>query len=146
GGAAPPPPPPDFSLSVSPSSVSAQVGTTTAPVIISVNAQPGFSGSVTVALQGMPQGVTASPSSFSLSAGTSQDVTFSVPDFAMVGSSSVTVQGMSGEKSHVGHIMLTAQAIVRTYQVGSVLYLESGTATDTSRIGLETAWGGSIVE
>src|SRR5215813_4123570 len=49
GGAAPPPPPPDFSLSVSPSSVSAQVGTTTAPVIISVNAQPGFSGSVTVA-------------------------------------------------------------------------------------------------
>src|SRR5262249_9672807 len=59
---------------------------------------------------------------------------------------SVTVQGMSGEKSHVGHIMLTAQAIVRTYQVGSVLYLESGTATDTSRIGLETAWGGSIVE
>jgi hypothetical protein len=42
--------------------------------------------------------------------------------------------------------MLTADAIVRTYQIGSVLYLESGTATDTARIGLETNWGGSIVE
>lgn len=27
-----------------------------------------------------------------------------------------------------------------------MLYLESGTATDTARIGLETNWGGSLVE
>ncbi len=35
---------PDFSISVSPSSVSADVGTTTSPVTISVSAQSGFSG------------------------------------------------------------------------------------------------------
>jgi Bacterial Ig domain len=35
---------------------------------------------------------------------------------------------------------------VRTYQSGSVLYLESDAGTGTARIGLETLWGGSIVE
>jgi hypothetical protein len=146
GGAAPPPPTPDFSISVSPSSVSTQVGTTTSPVTISVNGQTGFSGSVSIALQGMPQGITVSPSSFSLVAGASQSITFSVPDSATVGTSSITVLGTGGTHSHSTLLALTADAIVRTYQIGSVLYLESGTATDTARIGLETAWGGSIVE
>jgi hypothetical protein len=43
---------------------------------------------------------------------------------------------------------LTTEPIVRvkTYQSGLVLYLESDSGTDVSRIGLETAWGGSIVE
>jgi hypothetical protein len=35
---------------------------------------------------------------------------------------------------------------VHTYQIGSILYLESGSTVDTARIGLETNWGGSIVE
>jgi hypothetical protein len=35
---------------------------------------------------------------------------------------------------------------VRTYQDGSVLYIESSSGTDTARIGLQTNWGGSIVE
>src|SRR6266702_1686518 len=146
GGAPLPPPVPDFRKSVSPSSVSTQVGTLTSPVTISVNAQNGFNGSVSIALQGIPQGVTASPSSFSLAAGASQSVTFSVPDSATVGTSSITVLGTGGTHSHSTQLALTADAIVRTYQTGSVLYLESGTATDTARIGLETAWGGSIVE
>jgi len=119
---------PDFSISVSPSSISAEVGTATSPVTISVSAQNGFTGSVSVTLQGLPQGVTASSgNSFSLAAGASQVVT-------------------EGSRTHSQQIMLTADAIVHTYQIGSVLYLESGTATDTARIGLETNWGGSIVE
>ena len=148
GGSAPSPPPtPDFNLSVSPSSVETNVGTTTSPVTISVNGQTGFNGSVSIALQGIPPGVTVSPSSlFSLAAGASQSVTFSVPDSATVGTSSITVRGTGGTHSHSTQLALTADAIVRTYQIGSVLYLESGTATDIARIGLETAWGGSIVE
>lgn len=138
---------PDFSISVSPSAVSADVGSTTPPIAISVNAQPGFSGTVNIALQGVPQGVTALPSSsFSLNAGTSQPITFSVTGSASVGSSSITALATSGSRSHQAQFSLTADAIVRTYQIGSALYLESGTATDTARIGLETNWGGSIVE
>ncbi|HUJ72046.1 MAG TPA: Ig-like domain-containing protein [Verrucomicrobiae bacterium] len=52
----------------------------------------------------------------------------------------------SGSHSHSQQVTLTADATVRTYQIGSMLYLESGTATDIARIGLETNWGGSIVE
>src|SRR5712692_4182523 len=78
GGAAPPSPPtPDFGISISPSSVSSQVGTTTPPLTISVNAQNGFNSPVNIRLQGIPQGVTTSPSSpFSVGAGASQSLTF----------------------------------------------------------------------
>ena|SRR5882762_7729625 len=75
----PPPPPPAFSISVSPSSVSIGVGGTTSPVTISVNAKNGFTGSVDIQLQGIPQEVTPSPSSsFSLAPGAIQAVTFNV--------------------------------------------------------------------
>jgi Big-like domain-containing protein len=148
GGSAPPPPPtPDFTLSISPSSVETDVGTTTAPVVISVTGQTGFTGSVTVSVQGLPPGITVSPSSsFLLAAGASQPLTFFVPDTTPVGGTAITVLASGASHSHSAQLALTADATVRTYQVGSVLYLESGNAADVARIGLETAWGGSIVE
>ena len=148
GGSAPPPPPtPDFTLSVSPSSVETDVGTTTAPVVISVTGQTGFTGSVTVSVQGLPPGITVSPSSsFLLAAGASQPLTFFVPDTTSVGGTAITVLASGGSHSQSAQLTLTADATVRTYQVGSLLYLESGNAADVARIGLETAWGGSIVE
>ena len=47
------------------------------------------------------------------------------------------------------NIEILAQGHEKTegqYQIGSVLYLESGIATDSARIGLETNCGGTIVE
>ena len=147
GGGSARPPTPDFTLSVSPSSVETDVRTTTAPITISVTGQTGFAGSVSVSLQGLPPGITVSPSSsFSLAAGDSQSITLSIADIAAVGGTSVTVFASSGSHSHKAQLGLTADSMVRTYQVGSVLYLESGNAVDVARIGLETAWGGSIVE
>jgi hypothetical protein len=73
-------------------------------------------------------------------------VTFSVSDSAAVGTSRISLLATSGALSHSAQVTLTAEAMVHTYQTGSVLYLESGTPTDTARIGLETLWGGSIVE
>ena len=64
GSATPPPPPvPDFGVSISPHSASAVLGNTTSAVRISVSPQNGFSNPVTIALQGIPQGVDAMPSS-----------------------------------------------------------------------------------
>jgi hypothetical protein len=148
GRSAPPPPPtPDFTLSVSPSSVETNVGTTTSPVTISVTGQAGLTGTVSIALQGLPAAIGVSPSaSFSLSPGTSQSLTFVVPDSAAVGSTVVNAVATAGSHAHRAQLVLTADALVRTYQLGSVLYLESGNSVDVSRIGLETAWGGSIVE
>jgi hypothetical protein len=145
--APPPPPTPDFTLSVSPSSVETYVGTTTTPVAILVTGQTGFTGAVSVSLQEIPAGITVSPSSsFLLAAGASQPVTFFFPDTTSVGGTAITVLASSGSHSHTAQLTLTANAIVRTYQVGSVLYLESGNAVDVARVGLDTAWGGSIVE
>jgi len=143
----PPPPIGDFAISVSPGTTSVIVGNTTPTVLISINPQNGFAGSVGVALLGLPKGVSAMPAaSFSIDAGASETVTFAVADSAAVGPSTITIQGTSGTLSHNTTLSLTAEASVRTYQSGSMLYLESGTATDTARVGLDTDWGGSIVE
>ena len=141
------PPPPDFSIALSSASLSAQVGTATARVTISINGQPGFTGPVNVSLQGIPAGVTASPSSsFAIAAGANQAVSFSLADSTAIGPASITVAATGGGHSHSAPITLTAESLVRTYQSGTRLYLETGNSVDTARIGLETTWGGSIVE
>jgi hypothetical protein len=151
GGSSQPPPPPmqDFSLAVSPVSASAVIGNVSSTVTVSVAPQNGFNGSVNVTLQGLPSGVNAAPgSSFTLQSGASQSLTFSVSSSSPVGIFQLTVTGMSGTNSHTAQVVLTTEPIVRvsTYQNGSVLYLESDSGTDISRIGLQTLWGGSIVE
>ena len=145
----PPPPTPDFSISVSPTSASGTIGNVSSTVTVSVTPQNGFTGSVTVTLQGLPSGVNASPgSSFDVQSGASQAVVFSISGSSTVGVFQLTVAGTSGAKSHNVPLVLTTEPIVHvnTYQSGSVLYLESDSGTDTSRIGLQTMWGGSIVE
>jgi hypothetical protein len=140
---------PDFGLSVSPDSASAVVGNISSTVTVSVVPRNGFDTSVNVTLQGLPSGVNASSgSTFALQAGASQVLTFSVSSSAAIGVFQLRVAGVSGRVSHTAQVVLTTEPIVRVniYQTGSVLYLESDSGTDVSRIGLETLWGGSIVE
>jgi hypothetical protein len=102
-----------------------------------------------VGLQGLPAGVTAIPdSSFVLAPGARQYLQFSISTTTAVGLFEVTVQGNSGSNAHSAKLVLNIEptVTVNTYQSGSLLYLESRTSTDTARIGLETQWGGSIVE
>lgn len=146
----PPPPTQDFILSVSPDSVNAVVGATTSSVSLSVEPVNGFADTVTITLQGVPVGVTVSPGlSFPVSPGKNDSITFSLSTSAALGPSPITIGGTSGTSGTLSHntqLTLTVEAVVNTYQTGSVLYLESGNATDVARIGLETNWGGSIVE
>jgi hypothetical protein len=150
GGVTPPPPPPgpDFSVSASPVSASAVLGNLTSAVTISVVPEHGFSNSVDFSLQGLPQGVDATPPSFSLTPGTSQAVAFSVSPSAAVGMFPIRVLATSGSLSHSASVTLTTEPIVsvRTFQSGSLLYLESSAGADVARVGMETTWGGSIVE
>jgi len=69
---------------VSPVSASAVLGNSTSAVTISLVPEHGFNNSVDFTLQGLPQGVDATPPSFSLTPGTSQSVTFSVSPSAEV--------------------------------------------------------------
>ena len=148
GSSTPPPPRPDFSVSASPVSASAVLGNVTSAVTISVAPERGFKNPVDVSLQGLTQGVDATPSSFSLNPGASQSVTFSVSASAAVGIFPITVLATSGSLSHRASLTLTTEPIVsvRTFQRGSLLYIESGAGPDIALAGLETQWGGSIVE
>ncbi len=149
GSVPPPPPPPDFSISVFPSSVSIGVGGITTPVTITVNPKNGFTGSVDIKLQGVPQEVTPSPSSsFSLAAGASQAVAFNVSTSTTGGTSSITVAATSGALSHNGNFGLTLlpPPLIHTFDTGTMLFLETDTATETTRVGLLKSWGGSITE
>ncbi|HKR26688.1 MAG TPA: hypothetical protein VJS11_04505, partial [Acidobacteriaceae bacterium] len=65
---------PDFTVAASPSSLTLSAGGAAQPVSISATALNGFSGTIQVAITGLPAGVTATPATLSLAAGTPQQV------------------------------------------------------------------------
>jgi glycoprotein endo-alpha-1,2-mannosidase len=98
-GSSSPPSAPDFTLSVSPGSVSTEVGGTTAPFTVSVNSQNGFSGTVNITIDGFPNGIEPSPTPpLSLSPGATQQVAFAAP--AAAGTFTVTFHGAGGPLTH----------------------------------------------
>jgi hypothetical protein len=152
GGNSTTPPPPrisDFTLSVSPLSASAVLGNATSAITVSAVPKNGFNDTINVTLQGLPTGIDASPgSSFSLQPGVSQSLTLSVSGTAPLGEFTITLAGSSSAISHCAELVLTTEPVisVHTFQSGSQLVLESQAGADVARVGVETLWGGSIVE
>jgi len=145
GTGGPPPPEPDFALTVS-GAVSVVQGATTSPITVGVTALNGFTGSVSIAIAALPSGATTAPSfPLSVSAGAKQQFTITVPATTPTGDTAVALTGTSGSTSHSATITLTTGA-VQTSQSAGILYLQSTVNGHTARIGLNTAWGGSIVE
>jgi glycoprotein endo-alpha-1,2-mannosidase len=121
GGISSPSPTGDFSIVVSPSSPSTQVGGTTSPVSVSINPLNGFTGTVTVSVSGFPSGINSSlTSSFTLSVGSPQQVSFSAP--AAAGTFSVAFQGTSGTLSHTVSATLTVTPPASPYLVSASYY------------------------
>jgi hypothetical protein len=60
--------------------------------------QNGFSGSITVTVTGLPSGVTISPSTLALAAGSSGTLTFSAASNASSGNTQVSITGVSGSQ------------------------------------------------
>ena len=140
GGSASTPPPatqtPDFSISVSTSSVSAQVGTTVGPVTVSVSSLNGFSGSVSVAVSGLPAGITSSPAfPLNINANGSVQVTFTIPANASTGNYPVTVQATSGSLSHNWPLTLTLTAAPTiTSFAANPTTIEAGTSSSLTAV------------
>ncbi len=98
---------PTFSLS-SPGGVYAGQGTSNNNIYLYVNSQYGFSGSVNLALSGLPSGVTAA---FSTNPTTdASSLTLNVSPSAAVGSSSLTLTGTSGSVTQTSTFPLTIYA------------------------------------
>jgi hypothetical protein len=109
--ATPPPPPGDFSITASPANVTLGLGQS-ASVTISVAEINTFTSSVSVAVSGLPAGVTASPATFSLTPGGQKMVTVSASATAAVGTATLTFQGTSGSLSHGAKASLSIAATV----------------------------------
>jgi hypothetical protein len=97
----------DFSLSVMPASISLTANGTTTAVSVLATAQSGFSSSVQVAIAGLPTGVTAQPSTFTLTPGTAATLTLTAPAGTAAGSSTATLTGTSGALTHTASLPIT---------------------------------------
>jgi hypothetical protein len=101
---------PNFSLTATPATLSIQAGAAGKPVSVEAVAANGFTGTVTVAISGLPTGVTANPTSLTLTPGTAQSVTLTAAANATVGKATVTFTGTSGALTHTATVALTVTA------------------------------------
>jgi hypothetical protein len=100
-------PTPNFSLTSTPASVTLTAGG--AGQQISINAVPsdGFQQSVSVAITGLPTGVTANPATLTLTPGTAKTVTITAAATANAATASITLTGTSGALSHAATVALS---------------------------------------
>lgn len=144
-----PPANPDFDLSVAPGTLPVTVGTSSSPLVVSVTGKNGFTGAANISIGGLPQGAASLPASpFMVTAGTTQQVTISIPVAAQTGTVSLLFSATNGQisKNASLNLSITPTPTVSTFQNGPVLYLETVTGGETARLGLLTTWGGAIVE
>jgi len=104
----------DFSLSTSTSSLTITAGGSSQSVSVSATTVHGFSGTIQVTISGLPSGVTASPATLSLIAGTPQAVELSAASSAAASTGTVVFTGTSGTLSHTASLALTVNAAVKT--------------------------------
>jgi hypothetical protein len=147
GGSGSSTPAADFSITVSPASLATAEGGTTAAATVTIAALNGFTGSVSVSIAGLPPGATAKPG-FPVLIGPGAKQQFSVvtTDSTPTGTATLILHATSGALAHDASIDLVTGPVVQTSQQGTVLYLQSHANGHTVRIGLDTAWGGAIVE
>ena len=92
---------PDFSLAAAPSSVTVTPGATGSSIGFAAIATGGFSNPITIALSGLPTGVTASPATFSLNPGATQTVILTAASSAAaVSNVTLTSTGTAGVLTH----------------------------------------------
>jgi hypothetical protein len=103
---------PDFSISANVSSLSITAGGSAQPVKLSATALNGFTGTINVTTSGLSSGVTASPSTLSLTPGTPQPVSLSASASATATTSTVVFTATSGALSHTASVSVTVSAAV----------------------------------
>lgn len=109
----PPPPAPDFILSVSPSSVTINQGSTSSAIQISIQPVNGFSGTVQVSLSSLPSGVSANLSSpFAVSSTESATLLLGATQTSATGNVAIAAQGTSGKLTHSASLALSVRSSV----------------------------------
>ncbi len=104
----------DFALQASPVSASIAAGGTAQAITLTATAVSGFTGAVSVAISGLPSGVTASPSSLTLTVGTPQQVSLTALSSAAATTATVVFTGSSGFRTRTASVALTVTAASTT--------------------------------
>jgi hypothetical protein len=101
-----------FTISVSPAQLSVTQGSVSAPVNVSITPSGGFSGTVSITAQGLPQGVTVNNQSFPINLGVGDvaPILFSVTSGTAVGSINVQFVGISGGTQETSPLALQVTA------------------------------------
>jgi hypothetical protein len=107
-------PPADYTLAVSPASVTIAGGAAGATVNITATAGNSFAGTVAVAIAGLPVGVTANPATLSLTPGVAQSTALTAALTAATATATVTFTGSSGGISHSAALALGVQGAAMT--------------------------------
>lgn len=104
--------PGSFTISVSPSQISLNQGAVSGQVMLSVVGSGGFSGGVSISVQGLPQGVTINSATFPLSLGPSDEtpLIFTALPTATIGSANVQFVGTYGGTQSIGTLSLQITA------------------------------------
>ena len=102
--------PQDFTLSATPSTVALTPGAPGVPVRVTAAPMNGFTGPVSVALTGLPAGITAQPATLSLTPGAASSVTLIAAASAAPGMATLTLSGTSGTLTHTSTVTLAVSA------------------------------------
>jgi hypothetical protein len=121
---------PDYTLTVSPTSLTLTTGAAGSSVSVKANGVDGFSSTVKVTLAGLPSGVTANPTSLNLTPGTAQNTTLTASSSAATASSTITFTGTSGSLTHSASLGLTVQPTQTTTAAPDVTTFHYDVARD----------------
>ena len=123
--------PPDFSFTTNLATLSIVAGGGAQPVTLTATAANGFSGTINVAVSGLPAGVTASPETPSFMPGNPQLVNLAASASAVAGQSMAQFIASSGTLSHATSVVVTVNTAVKAPGVDVVTY-----HNDIARTGL----------
>lgn len=98
---------PDFSIEAAPATINVVPGGSAQTLSVATAAENDFKGTVSVTLGSLPAGVTATPSSLSLAAGSLGTFSISASPTAAAGSTNVTVTGTAGSLTHTATSSVT---------------------------------------
>jgi len=132
------PPTSDFSLTATPATQTVTAGSSTT-YTVSVAAQNGFTGAVTLAASGLPSGTTASFSPASVSGSGSSTLTIATGSSTPAATSTLTITGTSGSLSHSATVSLTVNAAAQAN-----FSLAAAPATQTVTAGSSTTYTVSV--
>jgi hypothetical protein len=139
------PAPPDFSLAVSPSSVSVNQGGT-ASSTVGFSPINGFNGSVTFTASGLPAGVSATFTPPTTNA--SSNLVFTATSTATTGPATVTITGTSGALTHTININLTVNVPAPDFSLSaspsSLSVSQNGTGSSTVSVTRINGFNGTV--